>query len=439
LYYATYQGSEWSFPEKLPKTINIGRNQRHACFSPDGSTMYFSSNDKKGLGGFDLYQSSIDSTGNWGEAVNLGAVINTIGNEDSPFISKDGQRLYFASTGHVGYGNFDVFYCDWQDTTWSSPINAGKPINSPADDIYFHIVNDESETSLLSSSREGGFGQMDLYYFYKYGVSSFEDCKYQVASAIIQDTLADRDEYVLIAGADTILANKDYTYLADTYCIKDSVTDVFWRLDTNQLEQFTLDVNFDSTQLDSHLIQMEVLTRDGNNEEYRYCVAKEIFVKPAVKLILQKHIGFKDSNEVALNFGSKLKESDLIGRSEDFDIELKSVYFGFNRSDIRQDNRKIMDENIRIIKENPNLVIKIIGHTDKVGSKEYNDKLAKKRAKNTVKYLTSKGVSIDQIVAVLSLGEDEAGIRHKKEDGTDDIEKMQASRRVDFHVIGKVK
>ncbi len=439
LWFSTYEGNAWSLPVKMPKTINIGKNQRHAAFSPDGRTMYFSSNVKNGVGGYDLYTSTIDSTGNWSEAKNMGATINTIGNEDSPFVSKDGRRLYFASTGHIGYGNFDIFYSEWEDTAWSKPINAGMPINSPADDIYFHIVDDENETSLLSSSRNGGFGQMDLYYFYKYGRSTFENCEAELTQKLAEDSISGLNDYVLIAGLDTIFANQEYVYSPDTYCIKDSVTHVFWKMDTTLISEESLPLTFDTTNLENHLITLEILTRDEGNEEHRYCVTKEIFVKPEEILVPEKPRVFKDTNEVNLSIGSKLKEEDMLALPEDFSVELESIYFSFNKYDIRKDQRKKMDENIKLIKENPNIVIKIIGHTDKVGSKDYNTKLSQKRAKSAVKYLTSRGVSVNQIVAVLSNGEDEEGKRYKNADGTDDVEKMEVSRRVDLYVIGKLK
>jgi outer membrane protein OmpA-like peptidoglycan-associated protein len=439
LWYSKYESRSWSEPIKLPKSINIGRNQRHATFSSDGRTMYFSSNARKGNGGYDLYMSTGDSLGQWSEAVNMGNKINSIGDEDSPFISKDGQRMYFASTGHMGFGKFDVFYSEWQDTSWSQPINAGKPINSPADDIYFHMVDDESETALLSSSRSGGFGQMDLYYFYKYGESKFENCDAQITQKIDEDSLSGLSEYLLIAGTDTVFANRQQVYTPDTFCIPDSVTNVFWKRDSELIEDNSLTLIFDSTQLASQTITLELLTRDEDNEEHRYCVSKEIYVKPEVVIVPEKPRRFKDSNEVALSIGSKLKEEDMLSLPDDFSVELESVYFSFNKYDIRKDQRKKMDANIALIKSNPNIIIKIIGHTDKVGSKDYNTKLSQKRAKSTVKYLTNKGVSINQIVAVLSSGEDEAGIRFKNEDGSDDVEKMEVSRRVDFYVIGKTK
>ena len=439
LWTSTYQGREWSTPVKMPKTINIGRNQRHACFSPDGNTIIFSSNAKNGQGGYDLYFSSRDSSGNWGLSKNLGNIINSAGNEDSPFISKDGSRLYFSSTGHMGYGKFDVFYSEWIDTAWSKPINAGTPINSPADDIYFHIVNDQSETSLLSSSRKGGFGQMDLYYFYKYGQSKFENCISLSSQNVLSDSLNELTEYVMIAGPDTTFTNQENIFSPDTFCIKDSITHVFWRYDSVQITQKELKLIFDSTQLESHEISLEVLTRDAENEEHRFCVTKQVSV---AKEIIQPVIvprTIRDSNEMALSIGSKLKDGDMESLPDGFKLELESVYFSFNKSDIRKDQRAIMDANIKMIKENPNMVVKIIGHTDKVGSNEYNLKLSQKRAKSAVKYLTNKGVSINQIVAVLSSGEEEAGARYKNEDGTDDVEKMEVSRRVDFFVIGTLK
>lgn len=439
LWSSTLVGSEWSLPVKMPKTINLGRNQRHATFTPDGKQMYFSSNAKNGVGGFDLYTSKIDSAGNWSEAKNLGAVLNTIGDEDSPFITADGKRLYFSSKGHLGYGKYDVFYSDWQDTAWSKPINAGKPINSPADDIYFHVMNNEMETSLISSSRNGGFGQMDIYYFYKYGESKFEDCQFQLVTAMEDDSISGLEDYLLIAGLDTVFTNQSYDFTPDTFCVPDSVTNVFWKMDTIVEEKHNLSLTFDSTQLENQLITLELLTRDADNEEHRYCVSKNVYVKPEVIIIPEKQRTFKDSNEVALSIGSKLKEEDILALPEGFDLAFESVYFSFNKYDIRKDQRSKMDANIKTIKENPNIIIKIIGYTDKVGSKDYNTKLSQKRAKSAVKYLTKKGVSINQIVAVLSSGEDEEGVRYKNEDGSDDVEKMEVSRRVDFYVIGKSK
>ena len=227
LWLSMFESNQWTIPEMFSKTINFGKHQRHGCFSADGKTLYFSSDAKKGNGGFDLYISSIDSLGNWTTPKNLGATINISKDEDSPFITPEGNRLYFASKGHLGLGNFDIFYTEKiNDTTWSEPINEGKPINSASDDIFFHILDNDKKIAFLSSSREGGMGQMDIYQFYEYGQSKFEN--FISFSENIRDTLLN-EEYAMIKAKDTVFTNEEMTLLADYYCIKDSVTNIFWK------------------------------------------------------------------------------------------------------------------------------------------------------------------------------------------------------------------
>lgn len=162
LWYSKFENDKWSEAEKFGKEINISKYQRHACFTPDGKTMYFSSDDSDGKGGLDLYMSKLENR-EWTEATNLGEVINTSGNEDAPYVSKDGKFLYFASSGHTGMGGYDMFVCEMKDGKWSTPKNMGTPVNSPADDIYLKIENEEQ--IYLSSNRKGGNGKMDIYEF----------------------------------------------------------------------------------------------------------------------------------------------------------------------------------------------------------------------------------------------------------------------------------
>lgn len=443
LWMSTFQDNNWGVPIKMSKSINIAKYQRHACFTPDGKTIYFSSNYKKGNGGYDLFFSHSDGAGGWSEPKNLGELINTKGDEDSPFITKDGKRLYFSSKGHPGFGGYDVFYCDWLDTCWSAPINAGRPFNSPEDDIYFTIANDANETAYLSSSRKGGEGLMDVYYFYKYSQPGFFECSSPNIVDAIFDSLYEGYRHeratIFIAGLDTLFEGKEGVYSSNECNFNNArLTHTFWKQDDAVLKQDSLVVKFDSA--GTYFIVMEVLARDQNNEEWRYCISKPITViKEKVNVPYVQPKVFIDTNEMALSIGSKFKEKDMKPLPEGFDVTLKSIYFSFNKSDIRPDQRKIMDANIKLIKENPDIIIKIIGHTDKVGSKEHNLKLSQKRARSTVNYLIKKGVSVNQIVAVLSNGEDMAGERYKNADGTDNIEKMEVSRRVDFYIIGKTK
>ena len=154
---------KWSNLVKLDKNINSNKHDiASVTLTKDGNTIYFVSNQKDGLGGKDIFKSTKNSEGNWGKAENLGENINTVSDEDAPFLSEDDSTLYFASKGHKGIGGYDIFKSQRKNNSWSKPENLGIPINSPADDIYL-VIDKDNKKGFLSSSREGGFGGMDIY------------------------------------------------------------------------------------------------------------------------------------------------------------------------------------------------------------------------------------------------------------------------------------
>ncbi|MBL4755266.1 MAG: PD40 domain-containing protein, partial [Flavobacteriales bacterium] len=161
-------GDGWTLPDRLGPTINTPARETHASITPDGNKIFFSSDraEKKAIqyGGLDLYMATKLPTGEWSEAVNLGAVINTAGDDDAPFIHPNGTRLYFSSKGHKSMGGYDIFYSDLQeDGTWSPPTNVGYPINTTKDDIYY-VESPNGQRAYYSSVNTAlGYGQTDLY------------------------------------------------------------------------------------------------------------------------------------------------------------------------------------------------------------------------------------------------------------------------------------
>ena len=158
-------GSSWSEPELIGPPINSSGWEPSACLSPDGNTIFFTSNKKGGIGGTDIYTAQKQPGGEWSEPVNLGTHINTAFDEDCPFISADGKTLYFSSNGHESMGGYDIFFSEYNSSanTWSPPQNIGYPINTAHDDIHFFISAD-GRTMFFSSLREGGAGDKDIYY-----------------------------------------------------------------------------------------------------------------------------------------------------------------------------------------------------------------------------------------------------------------------------------
>ncbi|MBL4703160.1 MAG: PD40 domain-containing protein [Flavobacteriales bacterium] len=153
----------WSDPKKLGKNINTEYQEPSASISSDEQTMYFSSTRPGGYGGMDIYKVIKLPNGSWSLPQNLGPEINTVYDEDAPFISVDSKTIYFSSKGHPGIGGFDVFKSKiLKDGSFSTPENLGFPINSVEHDIYFTINADE-RVAYYSSDMDGGYGDQDIY------------------------------------------------------------------------------------------------------------------------------------------------------------------------------------------------------------------------------------------------------------------------------------
>ena len=164
IYESFYSKNLWSKPVKMKGDINCKYCWNSSgCISPDEKIFYFSSNKEGGFGGKDLYKVEKLPSGEWSEAMNLGDKINTIYDEDGPFIHQDGRTLYFSSKGHQNMGGYDIFKTQLSDSGfWSIPENLGYPINSAKDDIFF-VVSANGKKAYYSSEKAKGFGKNDIY------------------------------------------------------------------------------------------------------------------------------------------------------------------------------------------------------------------------------------------------------------------------------------
>jgi hypothetical protein len=163
IYVSNYKDGKWSPMSKLNDNINTLHYETHACVSSDGTKLFFTSNRAGGYGDLDIYVSERVHGGDWGPSKNLGPNINTRFNENTPFVTTDGNTLYFSSEGHNTMGGYDIFFSQNQnDGTWSKPVNLGYPINSTDDDLFFHPLGDGSK-GLMALFSDDAFGETDIY------------------------------------------------------------------------------------------------------------------------------------------------------------------------------------------------------------------------------------------------------------------------------------
>lgn len=187
IYMAKYENGRWT-KSRAVKNINTKFFEGNASVSKDGQTLYFSSNRTGGFGAMDIYKSDKLPNGNWGPAENLGNVINSELNEDVPFISNDGTKLFFISQDHNTLGGFDVFYSVLgTDGKWGQPINMGYPVNNTDDNTFYKPIHD-GLTGYTSLYTLNSLGKEDVFKV-SIGPAPAAEIAQYVDSAAIADSL----------------------------------------------------------------------------------------------------------------------------------------------------------------------------------------------------------------------------------------------------------
>ncbi len=190
IYEAVRGPFDWEQIKELPFN-NDGYSCLHPALSADETKLFFASNRPDSYGGMDIYVS--EWTGEqWSEPYNLGPEINTSKNEAFPFIFENGT-LFFASDGHEGYGGYDLYSVDISGRRWGAVTNLGPPFNSSADDIGL-ILSPAGSEGYFTSSRSGGLGKDDIYFFRFRGGSfpGFKESIQRTHELVVRDSLSGR-------------------------------------------------------------------------------------------------------------------------------------------------------------------------------------------------------------------------------------------------------
>lgn len=160
-----FERGRWSKPEDFGGRVNSGGRETSFCASREGDEYFFTSDRSKGgQGGRDIWYTRKVDRKRWTTPYNLGNLINSPGNEEGVWCSPSGDTLWFSSDGRGGMGGFDIFITSRDQLgNWSEPVNMGAPVNSPGDDLFFRPDEQNPETAFMSSNRSGGKGALDIY------------------------------------------------------------------------------------------------------------------------------------------------------------------------------------------------------------------------------------------------------------------------------------
>ncbi|WP_330442771.1 OmpA family protein [Flavobacterium sp. C4GT6] len=383
----TIDGEKLSATEKLPfdnKKYSVG----HPAVSADGKWLFFVSDMPGGYGDADIYVAQIFDDGKLGEPKNLGNKINTSGREMFPFIND--SILYFSSDGHYGLGGLDVFESKMTGRTeFDAPKNLGNQVNSNVDDFAF-IIDKDKKYGYFSSSRKGGMGDDDIYYF-------------------------TRQEPVCIQTVSGIVTNAKYKVPINQADIKvyDEFGDEIASVKTKEDGTYSVEVPCGSK------IKVEASKPNHTKAE------KELETDKT------PNHETKDVNFELNNYEDLVKKEDNVEK-----VDINPIYFDYDKWDITSQAAEELDKVVYIMKNFPAIVIKIESHTDSRGKDAYNMTLSENRAQSTYKYITEHGIDPSRIESVKGYGESQ--LKNKCSNGVKCSEEEHAiNRRSDFIIVKK--
>jgi peptidoglycan-associated lipoprotein len=378
IYVTRLENSKWSTPVKLNENINMkGQWNAQPSISPKADTLFFVSKRPGGFGMHDIWYSVCKGDDNWSAPVNAGNKINTAYIDMSPNYYSKEKTLFFASNGHEGFGGLDIFIA--KGAKFEQVRNAGLPFNSNRDDFYF-VLGEKS--GYLSSNREGGLGNDDIY---KFNIHSKE----LLIAEIDKDSLGDAKSISVVGTMlydDTKLAANDVEVL-----LTDKKGKVLKSTRTNEEGLF----RFDNLPPGDY----KVIMKDADPR-----------LTAKVEYIIDD-VDVKKSNQEA---SRKLFEN---------------IYFDFDKYDLRPEAKKTLDDLIAFYKLHKEIQIEMNANTDSYGSDEYNVKLSKNRGKGALGYLIANGVNKSALV-VTGSGEDKPYASNENQVG------RQLNRRMEFYIIG---
>ena len=364
IFYAEKTKDGWSKIKHFPAPINTEYVDEAANLTPDGNALIFASTRPGGIGEYvphgqphhgtamgnmDIYISFRADTG-WSEPVNLGENINTPYAERAPYLHPDGKTLYFSSDGHPGLGRLDVFKSvrlnedSW--TEWSEPVNLGKEINSATDDWGYNFSIHGDSALFAALDRAGGYGGWDLY-------------------SVSLPEKAHAGPVITVSGKITDINGNPLR------------AKIIWE---------DLETGKKAGELTSDPEDGSYFIALPTGKNYGYYAELEGYYPASRNVDLRRIKAEPDIEENIILVSAK----DMIENQEK--IRVNNIFFDFDEFSLKKESFPELKRLARFLKRNPGFRVRIDGHTDNIGTKEYNKELSVRRAESVAGYLVEQGL-----------------------------------------------
>ncbi|MBK9249287.1 MAG: OmpA family protein [Ignavibacteria bacterium] len=372
----------WGFPEAQTIQNYYNRNTYgHYCLSSDRKSLLLCLKRDEGEGNQDVYVSFVQSDSTWSTPMNLGRTINTAGDESTVFLAPDTRTLFFSSSGHNGYGGNDIFVSTRLDASWkywSEPMNLGDKVNSKGGNAYYTVDASGKNAYCVSSQLNGN---SDIYHI-----------ELPPSLQVVPVVLVEGKVYN---------SNSKTPVLAKIYY-------------ENLLTGKEVGVAQTNPQTGEYKIVLPAGTTYGFRAESKGTIP------------VSEHIDLRTLGEFRVLRYDLSLVPDEVGQT----ILLNNLFFAYNQSEIE---RESIPELVRLGQEllrSPNMKILITGHTDNTGSDGYNLRLSRKRADEVAKFIEQEGIPRSQI-QTQGKGKAAPVVSNETDEG------RKKNRRVEFTILEK--
>lgn len=444
IYQSVFRHGQWSRPQVIEAVSSRFHDIQPFVYQDEA--MFFVSNRHGNNRNFDIYVSEYKN-GAWQTPVNIGNVINTGYDEQTPFLSPDGQTLYFASNGHPGYGGFDIFKAERKGTSWtqwSEPVNLGPIINSNKDDRYYYISPD-GRYAYLSSNRIGGIGHEDIYYIDLLKLKQIEE----MIAARLRDRLVDEivdditvNGIVVNEWNERVTTSIRWNYIVDgemndrviesdengefqlyvpsverlkyrvedpDYALREEILlipfntaafNIVIRLVTKENEMKICGLITDIDEQGLRAVATWSYTYDNELIEYQAVSNRIGFYEISLPRLTEIDYRVEKTNYMPVSGTMEIPEDlDPVNRNftllrlAEFEVfAIDNIHFEFAKADLLPESYRVLDPIANMMINNPSLHIELSGHTDNIGGRDVNVRLSRDRAQSVANYLIDKGI-----------------------------------------------
>jgi outer membrane protein OmpA-like peptidoglycan-associated protein len=357
LYFSEYKDQRWQKKQKFPSPVNTGYSETYGSFSPDGKSLYFTSNRPGGKGGFDIYRCDRNTDGTWSAAINLGNDVNSAEDEASPFLAPGNRYLWFSSRGHSSMGGFDIFRCTVLPDGYSWPINVGRPLNTNDDDLLFVPVEPDN-TGYMAIPGESPTGSRDISRFELLSIP--DPNRFSIDIKVLAD-----DSASLIK----IKAQLNYTGPSGKHILVP---------DSSEL-------HFSGIEKSGNFSMQATAPGYEPAEQTLHLSLDERISSWSTRLLLKKIILPPDTI------------SSFSARSA---FCLGDIYFPFESILLSSQSQQRLDSLVGFLEMQPGITVILTGFADLQGPAWYNQFLSEKRASTVCQYLIAGGIDPVRITAV---------------------------------------